>query len=115
MKEKIINKNEYFFRYQVGDIVKLKNMKSMVITDQQGTFVRIKDTSKEKNQKTRSILFFHNRSDVTGNNEPYHSGNRCLYEARCPCESADQNGFYRRKPEIDDDAAFLPIHDKRKV
>lgn len=47
MKEKIINKKEYFFRYQVGDIVKLKNMKSMVITDQQGTFVRIKDTSKE--------------------------------------------------------------------
>lgn len=47
MEEKINNKREHFFRYQVGDIVKLKNMKSMVISDQQGTFVRIKDTSKE--------------------------------------------------------------------
>lgn len=47
MEEKINNKREHFFRYQVGDIVKLKNMKSMVISDQQGTFVRIKDISKE--------------------------------------------------------------------
>lgn len=47
MEEKIINQRKYFFRYQVGDIVKLKNLKSLIVSDQQGTFVRIKNTSKE--------------------------------------------------------------------
>lgn len=47
MEEKIINKKEDFFRYQVGDIVKLKSMIGMTIADQRETLVRIKDTSKE--------------------------------------------------------------------